>query len=498
MNAEPQAPSDWRILLALFFFLNFFYLLTSSGRVRTMDELTVDFQTESLVTRGSFAVPQAVSARAYYGKLDREGNPQSPYGAGQAVLVAPWYILGRVLRAIVPGIPRPAADVVLDAIVVSSSATFAALAAALAFLLLVRIGISQGTSLAVALVLALATPLFAYSSWFFSEPVAAALLLAAAFALFTGERGAPVSLPRAAAAGLLLGAAIWVRPAHVIAVPVFLLAILLRDRARGLAPACVVAVICGVSGAAYLLRNQMLFGNFFDFGYPEVAEGGKRLNSFDTPLATGLFGFLLSPGKSLFLFAPPLLLAILGLPSLARRDRGLAVVAGLLPLVYLLFYARYAQWEGGYCFGPRYLVPSIPLLVLGLGPLLAERGHTIRRIALALAVIGFLVQAVGMSTSFLEDEATGAYYDSHWNYRMNYSPLVSQSRRLLQYVTDPSPAPIGLGFDRWFVFLAKAGVAHTLLALAILLEFGGAIGFGCWLLFLSRSKRSRLRPPAYS
>ena len=491
VDTNPNVPSNWRILLFLFLFLNFLYLLTSSGRVRTIDELTVDFQAESLVTRGNFAVPQAVTAGAYYGKRDREGNPQAPYGAGQAVLVAPWYLLGRMLRTVVPGIPAPARDVALDAVVVSSSATFAAIAAGLAFLLLVRLGLPVGASGMAALILALATPLFAYSSWFFSEPLAAALLLATALALFTAPRGAPVSLQRSIVGGLLLGVAIWVRPAHVIAVPVFLLAILVRDRARGIISVCVVACVSGLFAAAYLLRNEFLFGNFFDFGYPEMAEGGKRLNSFNTPLSTGLFGFLLSPGKSLFLFAPPLLLAPAGLFALARRDRGLALVAGLAPLVYLLFYARYAQWEGGYSFGPRYLVPVIPLLILGLGPLLAERGRVVRRLVLVLAVTGFLVQVIGMSTSFLEDQATGAYYDASWNYRMSYSPLVSQTQRLFHYLFSASPAPIGLGFDRWFVFLGKAGVAHGPIIAAILIEFAATLVSGACLLVLLR-KSGRL------
>jgi len=487
--AEPPRPSDGRIALALFLFLNFLFLLTSSGRVRTIDELTVDFQAESLVTRGSFAVPQALAARTYYGKRDREGNPQAPYGAGQAVLLAPWYMLGRVLSAVVPGIPPPARDAALDAAVVSSSATFAALAAALAFLLLARLGLPAGASAAAALILALGTPVFAYSSWLFSEPLVAAMLLAAALVLFSGPREAPVALLRSVAAGLLLGGAIWVRPAHVIAVPVFVFGLLLRDRARGILPACVVAGVSSVFAAAYLLRNDFLFGSFFDFGYPVMAEGGKRLNSFSTPLSTGLFGFLLSPGKSLFLFAPPLLVALAGLPALARRDRGLAVVAGFTPVVYLLFYAGYAQWEGGYSFGPRYLVPVIPLLMLALGPLWAQRGRALRSLALVLAAAGFFVQLIGMSTSFLEDQATGAYYDAHWNYRMSYSPLVSQTQRLLHYLATPSPAPIGLGFDRWFVFLGKTGIARGPILAGVLLEAVAALAFGAYFFLLLRARK---------
>ena len=119
--AQASSPPVFRLFIFLFFALNFFYLLTSSGRVRTIDEVTVDLQAESLATRGSSAVPQAISENLFYGKLDRQGRPQSPYGLGQAVLVLPWYEAGRILRNIVPGIPENARDIVLDAVLVTVS-----------------------------------------------------------------------------------------------------------------------------------------------------------------------------------------------------------------------------------------------------------------------------------------------------------------------------------------------------------------------------------------
>src|SRR5580692_8364215 len=200
--AQAPNPPVLRLFIFLFLALNFFYLLTSSGRVRTIDEVTVDLQAESLALRGSSAVPQAISENLFYGKLDRQGRPQSPYGLGQAVLVLPWYEAGRVLRNIVPGIPAGARDIVLDAVLVASSATFSALAAALAMLIFLRLGIAVRPALAAALLIALATPVFAYSAWFFSEPLTTALFLAAALFLFTAEPHSAITTQRAALAGL--------------------------------------------------------------------------------------------------------------------------------------------------------------------------------------------------------------------------------------------------------------------------------------------------------
>ena len=133
---------------------------------------------------------------------------------------------------------------------------------------------------------------------------------------------------------------------------------------KGIRSVLRVGSIVAIAAAGYLVWNWRLYGSAFEFGYPPLAEGGRQLNTFQTPIYLGLFGFLFSPGKSIFLFAPPIVLALAAVPRLWRDPqwRGLACIATLVPLTYLLFYSTYTQWEGGYCFGPRYLIP--PLLLL--------------------------------------------------------------------------------------------------------------------------------------
>lgn len=485
-----------RVASFLFLALAFLFLVTSTGRVRTVDEIEVKFQGESLMLHGTTAVPQAVEANRFYGTLDRKGQPRAPYGDAQALLSVPWHAAAQVLWMVLPqgSVPVSSKYYFVDAIVTTSSAVFSALAAALAFLIFCSLGLAVRTAVAATAMIALATPLFAYSAWFFSEPAVMALMLAAALVLFTGQNR--YSLGKAALAGLFLGTMIWIRPAHVIAVPVFILAVLVRDREKTPYPALALALIAGMFGAAYLLRNGIYYGDIWEFGYPTVVDGAKRMNSFETPVTTGLFGFLLSPGKSVFLFAPPILLAIPGVLRLAKRDPGLGILAGGMPAMYLLFFSRYMQWEGGFCIGPRYLVPSIALLCLGLGPLLAEAGLRTRRLAIALFATGLFVQAVSISTNFMEDQAGGRYYDSDWNYRMGYSSITSQAKRLIHYLSSSQPAQLGLGYDRWFVFLAKAGASRRILACGLLLELTG-LAFFTWKLgkaLLEASDREPLTP----
>jgi hypothetical protein len=334
--------------------------------------------------------------------------------------------------------------------------------------MLIKRGWSPRASLGAALACALGTPLFAYSSWLFTEPLTTCLLLGAAWAVFGNDR--PVGLDDALLAGLLLGACLLVRPAHAIAVPLFALAVIVRDGRRGLAAASLLGLGAAVGLAIYLMWNQHLFGNPFDFGYPETADGGKRLNGFETPIWRGVFGFLFSPGKSIFIFAPVMLAALFGASNLWRRDRGMAVLAVGGPLLYLLFYSRYTQWEGGNCFGPRYLLPVTALLLPALAAFLETATRAERRLALALTLAGMTVQAIGLATSFLEDQSANGYYAPILNYRMSYSPLISQSKLFWHYCAaamSGESAPPGYGFDRWFVFLRRYGVAWRPLAILL-------------------------------
>jgi hypothetical protein len=462
------------LVISFLLFLNFLYFLFSSGRVRTIDEVSAAFQVESLARRGNTAIPQAVEAKEFYGTFDRFGRPQSPYPPGQAVAMLPWYAVGQFAAKSLPGVPVALRDVVSDFFLTGQSAFCSAIAVALAFYIFLALGIAPKTSLVAAGMLAFATPLAAYSGWLFSEPLAAALLLGAAAALFAKPRETPVPVGRALGAGALLGAALWVRPTHVIAVPVFVAAIFVREGRKGLRPAIALAVAAGAGAALLLWRNAYLHGGAFEFGYPAAAEGGKALNTFQTPLATGLLGLLASPGKSTFLFSPPILLALLGLPRLWRRDRGLAVITAAAPVLYLLFFATYTQWEGGYCYGPRYVVPALALLGLGVGPALEAATRKTRFVAIAVFVAGLLVQALGSAMSFLEADVAGAYYDAQYNYRMSFSPIAMHIHLLAHYATSEA-APIGRGFDKWWVFLSKAGVSTSaLLGIAGVLVIGMA------------------------
>ena len=118
--------------------------------------------------------------------------------------------------------------------------------------------------------------------------------------------------------------------------------------------------------------------------------------------------------------------------------------------------------------GPRYLVPALVLLCLALGPLLAEAQTKskagLKIVAVVLLVLGALVQGLSLATSFMEDQAPhGRYYRANWTYRLDYS-LSGPVHLFWNYLQSAQPARLGLGWDRWFVFLSKGGISRATLA----------------------------------
>jgi hypothetical protein len=73
-----------------------------------------------------------------------------------------------------------------------------------------------------------------------------------------------------------------------------------------------------------------------------------------------------SSQHGLFLWTPVLLVGVLGLVLLWRRDR--VVSATLLAVFGLTYYvvACYEAWHGSSSFGNRYFVPLLPVFALGL------------------------------------------------------------------------------------------------------------------------------------
>ena len=116
-------------------------------------------------------------------------------------------------------------------------------------------------------------------------------------------------------------------------------------------------------------------------------------------------GALFTPEKSIFLFDPLIILAILLLVLLWRRmspeQRAYAITSLLLLAAYISFYARYTYWAGDFAWGDRYVSTAVELVAMLAGPLLlhyrTNLGRWVWRAGLVFVGSSFIIQVASLA-----------------------------------------------------------------------------------------------------
>ena len=307
---------------------------------------------------------------------------------------------------------------------------------------------SEQVTRRVILAAGLSTPLWPYGRMLFAEAtLACALTVAvAALARFTpplhplpaGREGTSARVRLHSwlvLGGLAFGVGILTRAALAIYAPALALLIARQGptgRARDVAARWAAFAAGTVPFVAILLwHNALRFGDPLQFGY--TGEG------FTTPPWEGAVGLLFSPGKSVFLYAPPLLLSVALWPRFRRMAPALADVLALAWGTALLFYGAWWAWHGGWSWGPRLLVPLMPLSCLPLAALPDSRPW--HWLGSALIVAGIAAQLPGVLTDvtphYAERAINGETDYAAIHYDPRQSPLVGGTERLIRGDTEP-------------------------------------------------------------
>jgi hypothetical protein len=162
----------------------------------------------------------------------------------------------------------------------------------------------------------------------------------------------------------------------------------------------VMAVHLGLWSLGLVPGVALVIGyNLARFGSPLASGYGDEASAFTTPLLTGLIGLLLSPGKSLFLYAPVAALALAGAPLLWRRWRLEGALLLSLVIAHVILYAHWHAWDGGGVWGPRLLLPIVPLLAVLAAPVFeraASGGWALRMVVGIVLAFGTINALAGV------------------------------------------------------------------------------------------------------
>jgi len=135
-------------------------------------------------------------------------------------------------------------------------------------------------------------------------------------------------------------------------------------------------------------------------------------------LPRGLAGMLFSPGKSIFIYNPIMILAVVGMASFWRLQRAWAMLVLFSLVAGLLLHSAVFSWHGGCCWGPRYFERNIPLAFLAVaffGLYQTQPGRSRRWSMIILAGASLLVQIAAVSLHHNREllEMQQAY--GHWD-----------------------------------------------------------------------------------
>jgi hypothetical protein len=274
-----------------------------------------------------------------------------------------------------------------------------------------------GYGTAAAITLGMATVVMTFAAEFFSHVISAGFAFAA-FCLLMKEREKQPSLGMVAGAGLLAGLAVTFEFQTGL-VGVVLLGYALARRTDWLRRTAAYAAGTVAGALPMLAFNTWAFGNPLKLAYGDaVAFPGVSGHDLLGLNSHGFFGItaprfdsavsLLLAGRGLLVLTPIIVMAVVGVFMMRRQHRAEANTILTIGAVYFIYNSGYWLPFGGGTPGPRFLIPALPFLAIGL----AYAYKRLPAVTLGLAIPSGLMMVVGTLTyPLIGRQGTGTWAD---------------------------------------------------------------------------------------
>ena len=346
------------------------YLVFYSGVFHSSDARFILAATESIVKRAEFTAAPLWWHKDAIETVAPDGEPYSKYGISASLMAAPMYILA---------LNWPRLGMVQT--VMMTNLLLTAANAFLVFKMVSSLGYRTVIALSTSFLFALCTSAMVYALYYFTEPLSALALTGSMLGLYLYR------VRRQKRYAWLTGIAMSLAVATKLINVLFLVPLLVyafysakmqadesgstshmefQYRGRKVMSALVpIGLPLVITLAVLGIYNALRFGSPFIAGYPPWER-------FDHPLLAGLRELLFGSETGLFVYNPILLVSLIAFPLFWWRHRLEALAILAIAALHLVIYARWHAWQGGVAWGPRFLVPLLPLLILPLASLLEE------------------------------------------------------------------------------------------------------------------------------
>jgi len=154
----------------------------------------------------------------------------------------------------------------------------------------------------------------------------------------------------------------------------------------------------------------------------------KTVTSFfsENKFPFGFYTLFFSLDRGLFLYFPIFILAVFGLSSFIKyRNAGVATLLAISLCVVFLYSSWGDPW-GGWAFGPRYLIPALPIFSLLVVTWLSQKKWQLGRKLLAtpLLMYSVAVALIGvLTTNAVPPKVEADYLHTGYNFLLNWQYL---------------------------------------------------------------------------
>lgn len=397
----------YKIHILLFLFVFIAYILITGGNFWEYDSFSVYKTSKSIIDHGNFQID------CFWGEKGLGNRCYSKYGVFMSVAIIPFYLLEKIFLEFFKS------KFFYVGFFPSLTNCFAtALLSVLFFEYLSKMNFSKRISVVGTLLFSFATFLPAYTKTLFAEPLYTLLIYSCLYILFFSNQSKKILI----FAGFLFGLAFITKITALIIFPCLLFTLYFKQTSKIKFLIFLVPII--TIFAIFCIYNLFRFGNVFNTGYYGIGFGESIIR--------GLYLFFVSPGKSLFLYQPIIILFVFGIRKFYHEQKIVFIILGMLLVIHVIFYSIYSFQTGEWAWGPRFLYTILPFFMICTIYFLRDlKNRAFKILFIFITTLSLLIQFSSVYLSYhryyaFMNKKYGANFFKIVYPNFQYSPIIGQ------------------------------------------------------------------------